>query len=327
MNEIAAQVVSGALSTTKISRDERHFLERWQPAGLTLFRRNFTECENNVLELNLDIQGCYHSSHPALISIDQEGGRVRRLRTVVTDPGAPLHIEERSTSPSALQRIQEQQYHVGQQLKQLGVNVNFAPVLDIWSHDTHTAIGDRCWGEDSDHVTRRAKAALIGLKKAGLATCLKHFPGQGKALFDTHMKGAQIELNRGELEEHLQPFRAMTHLADMVMISHASYRAFGSTEACFNPYILNHLLKSQLHFQGVVVSDDLTMGAIDQQSRGEVGVAAIAAGCDLLLVCEGLEHWQNLCEAISKEAAKSPVFSARLHDAASKVKLLRRKFT
>ena len=322
MSDVAAQVVSGSLLGPSMSAEELRFIETWHPAGITLFGRNIPANHRHVRSLCEQIQEIYPKNLPALISIDQEGGRVRRIKDCSFDSGTPLDSEI-SNHKNLLNQIETSHKKVGQQLRNLGINVNFAPVVDLFSYNTDNSIGDRCWGRNSTDVTQRAGAALVGLQHAQIASCLKHFPGQGAATQDTHITGTAISLNRSELDAHIEPYIQLHNQTNMIMVSHSSYTALGEEPACFNTFLLQTILREHVGFKGVIVSDDLTMGAMKDKNPVEVAVRAISSGCDLLLVCQGLEHWQTLVHGLAEEAAKNPIFHTRLHEAAGKVQDLR----
>jgi beta-N-acetylhexosaminidase len=228
---------------------------------------------------------------------------------------------------SALAQIRGIAQDVGSELASLGINVNFAPVCDVLTEATNTSIGDRAFGVTPDSVTSRAGSFLEGLHEAGVLGCLKHFPGQGAATVDTHVGGATVALTRHELEQtHLPPFRSLLPFAPMVMISHCIYPALGPGEASSSKAIITGLLKDELGYNGVVVSDDMNMGAVPQDPAHwqDAIINSVAAGVDMVLVCRHLERYELAHEALTREASRSSAFRERLEDAASRMTSMRK---
>ena len=327
MKYLASSVIAGSLDGTQLSPLELAFLEEFQPAGLTVFGRNIDQNDHQALaRLARSIQS--NSSLTRLIMIDQEGGRVARLKGDFPNLGTALSIEHGNDTDEALAKIQAYGRLVGKELIKLGVNVNFAPVVDVLTEPTNTAIGERVWGVEPKSAKRRAEAWLTGLQDTGVLGCLKHFPGQGDAKIDTHIGEAVIDLPKEILENReLVPFKALLDQAPMVMISHCIYPAWDSKPASLSRVIMEDLLRTELGFKGVVVSDDMTMGAIpsDEKTWGEAVVSAIASGADLVLVCHKLELWKYAINMVSEEAKRSSAFLSRLTEASERVNKMRQR--
>ena len=325
--DAASAIIAGAFESTTLSQEEAAFFASEATAGVTLFRRNIPQdvnCYQATATLTAQIQATRPSgAPPMLIAIDQEGGRVARMpRAHFPDLGAAQRIAGGGTDLACLAVLESYGMEVGKALLRAGVNVNFAPVLDILTEPTNTAIGDRVFGTDAESVCRRAGAFLDGLQSTGVLGCLKHFPGQGDAQVDTHQGSAVIDLPRGILDKReFIPFRAMVRRVEMVMISHAIYPQLSRREASRSPEIISGLLRQEFGFEGVVVSDDMTMGAIPQDEKAwqMALIEAVNAGTDLLLVCRHVERCRLAIEALRAEAARSPAFSVTLESAANRV--------
>lgn len=330
MVSTAGSIVVSALESIEISPEEERFFSSGRTAGLTLFRRNISQ---NLHETELLVQRLQAirpaGTPPLVIAIDQEGGRVARLQPPFPNEGPALYLAEGRVDDASLAAIDRYGFSVGQKLLQLGINVNFAPVLDILTEPSNEAIGDRVFGVEPEAVTKRAGAFLLGMERAGVRGCLKHFPGQGHARVDTHMGTARINLSKAELTtRELIPFRDLAEFCSMVMIAHCIYPQLDTAEASRSPVIIEGLLKREIGFAGVVVSDDMNMGAVPQEIRAwtEMLIQSVAAGVDMLLVCRHLERSVAAVEALAREAMRSPAFAARLEEAAHKVTTLRRRF-
>ena len=328
----ASSIVSGALAGHSLTPEERKFLSREAHPGVTLFSRNFdAETREGVSYARLsaclqELQSLRTGIPPLLISIDQEGGRVARLKGPIVDPGPALQLAQGRMDAAALEEITSCAHALGQRLRTMGINCNFAPCLDILTNEANTAIGNRVFGITPETVSIRAAAFLQGMQQSGVRGCLKHFPGQGDAQVDTHKGSAFIPVSESLLwERELAPFRHCMPFASMVMVAHCIYPAIDSREASRSPILIDGYLRKKLGFKGVVVSDDMRMGAVagDRDTWCGYLIESILAGIDLLLVCEGLAYWEAAIEAIEKEALRSPAFLARLEEAASRVHKLR----
>jgi len=331
MSDAASAVVVAAVEGLELTPEETRFFTKERPAGVTLFRRNIPQDRyEQVLELNRSLQATRAPGDPPLlIAVDQEGGRVSRFPKSFVDQGPPLFLEQGRTDQDALNAIERYACQLGAELRRLGFNVDFAPVLDILTEPTNHAIGDRVFGLTAEQVTTRAGAFLRGLNHEGIMGSLKHFPGQGDAKVDTHLGAAVIDVGLQTLwVRELAPFRALLHKSAMVMVSHCIYPVLCEHEASRSKTIIEDWLRSRLGFQGVVVSDDLNMGALPQQIQDwqEVLLECMMAGCDALLVCRHLERCQAAVNVLRREAAKSPAFAQRLEQAAQRVTMMRRKF-
>jgi len=297
----------------ELTAEERRILRRLQPGGLILFQRNVETAE----QLHALVGDLRSLCGDALLYVDAEGGRVDRLRHVAGN--APSGAALARSRPAVAERAG---HWVGEALGHFGFDVDLAPVVDLDRGEIANALDERYLGATPRAVVARAGAFLRGLHSAGVAGCLKHFPGLGAARMDTHREGAPIALAAGELERDLAPFAALFDQARMVMASHASYPALDpeSRPATLSPPIATDLLRRRLGFKGVLVSDDLEMGALgvwgDLSRRT---AAALAAGCDVLPVCRNLAACPEVAAAIG-----SPALRARREEAAARLERFRR---
>lgn len=326
----AAAVLVGAIEGLQASSDELAFFRHHRLAGLTLFRRNIPEPWQQLGQLNKTLQANQDAAAPPLlIAIDQEGGRVARIRQAgFPEHGPALDLQGGRSDTAALAAIAAYGQTLGAALASVGVNANFAPCSDVWTRDSNTAIGDRAFAREARSAATRAGAFLRGMQGAGVLGCLKHFPGQGDAGADTHEQGTVIDRSLAELEaRELIPFRALLAEAPMVMVAHCIYPQLSAKEASRAPEIMDTLLRQRLGYQGVIVTDDMNMGAIPQSDQAweSALIEAILAGADMLLVCRHLERMERAVTALHHEAKKSPAFAARLDQAATRVLHLRRR--
>ena len=320
---VAAKLVMAAVRGPCLTARERLFFESYQPAGLTLFGRNISVPFTETRELTSELRSCYPASEWApLIAIDQEGGRVARIR----DPQFP-EIGAMLKAPSD-NALEEYGFQLGQALWNLGININFAPVLDILTEESNHSIGDRCFGRSWEEVSRRTLAYLKGLGRSPVLACGKHFPGQGDARADTHLDGAWISASRSQLwHRELQPFlHSIQFGVPMIMVSHAIYPEWDPLEkpASLSLPVID-FLRGTLGFQGVVVSDDMNMKAIAQDDKSwcEAILESVAAGCDLILVCDHWERAELAIQALSQGFAKNPSLRNRAEQALERITKVR----
>ncbi len=266
-----------------LTQDERELLTQPEVGGVILFGRNVASA-NQVSQLCAEMR----SVRPGLlIGIDQEGGRVQRLREGVTRLPAMSRLgRDLATMPEVtLKLCQDAGWLLGMEMAACGLDLSFAPVLDV-DGGTSGVIGDRSFSADPQATAETAGAFIHGLHEAGMVAVGKHFPGHGGVAADSHHELPVDKRSMDELRRHdLIPFAALATRLDAVMPAHVVYPAFDARPAGFSPAWLG-MLRESLGFKGVVFSDDLSMaGAASAGSPAERAMKALAAGCDMLLVC------------------------------------------
>ncbi|MBP8806938.1 MAG: beta-N-acetylhexosaminidase [Kofleriaceae bacterium] len=255
---------------------------------------------------------------PVLIALDHEGGAVQRIRAPATQWPPMLALERHGPADVELARAIGRAQ--GVELAALGVDVNLAPVLDVLTNPTNPVIGDRALGRTAAEVGRRAAALAAGLADAGVLACGKHFPGHGDTAVDSHRGLPVVDQPRARLEAvELAPFAAVAAALPMIMTAHVVYPALDPTApATLSRPIVTDLLRGQLGYRGLIVTDDLDMAAIaDRQGVGPAAVAAIAAGCDAVMIAHDPRH-QREARAALTAAAAAPTFRRRLAEAAAR---------
>lgn len=277
---------------------ERELFTRLQPAGYILFTRNIVDYEL-TRELTDELRALTTGPDAPVIAIDQEGGRVVRTADIFVK--LPSAAELAATGSSHL--ITQAAWYNARCLYTLGVNTNFAPVLDIGS--THAnALPSRCWGYDSQAVTTHAGVWNRAHVRAGIATCGKHFPGMGAAECDPHFDLPVLHGTRDSfLQDAAIPFHALMPELPSMMIAHLLIPEIDSElPTSLSPALVQGFLRDQLGYEGVVFTDDLCMGAIAKRySPAESAALALLAGCDLPLIChDSCEHLEAAAEAISR---------------------------
>ncbi len=270
----------------EIDDDDRRHLERLRPGGLLIFRRNI----GDLAQVARWIREAREIVGPQLhVAVDQEGGSVTRFyRELTVFPGNSALGSIASQELEAAERFAlEQGVASGAELYQLGVSVNLAPVVDVLDLESR-GIGTRSYGADFAHAIRLAVATVNGHREAGVRCCLKHYPGLGAAQEDPHFDLAHITVKEEVLRRHLRVFESIIRECPDVgiMTSHAVCDAIDPERpATLSPLVVRDGLRARSSFDGVVMSDDLEMGALSDRSFDEVVRRTHDAGHDLLLIC------------------------------------------
>ena len=293
--------------------------------GVILFKRNLPD-DVAARALPRAVHAAAGGELEPLVAIDQEGGRVVRLPSPFRAL-PPMRVLGRG--PAALVRLAGRA--VGRELRALGFNLDFAPVLDVDSNPQNPVIGDRSFGSDPHRVAELGVAFAEGLNEGGVLACGKHFPGHGDTDTDSHFDLPVVRHDHARLEAvELLPFRVAARAAmDAFMSAHMVVEAFdGERPATLSKRIMTQLLREELHFSGAVFSDDLEMKAIAARIPiEEAAPAAILAGCDALLVCKSEELADRAHAALVNEAETSPAFRTRAEEAWRRMVHLRRRAT
>jgi beta-N-acetylhexosaminidase len=324
--QLAGQLLVVGFDGLDVPADLRRAFAAGERAGVVLFRRNIAPGLSGLggaQRLCASLLEASPPELPPLIAIDEEGGRVARLGP----PALRLPPLRRLAETDDLELIERSAAAVGRELACLGVTMNFAPVVDVDTNPDNPIIGDRALSRDPEEVARLAAAYLRGLRAAGVLGCLKHYPGHGDTLLDSHLALPTVDQPRARLEAvELLPFRRLAAQADSMMTAHVIYPALDpSCPATLSAPIATDLLRGEIGFEGVLFSDDLEMQAI--QGHGPVGAAAVAAvraGCDLLLVCSRAEAQAEAHAALEGELARDAAFALRCREAAGRGLRLRR---
>jgi beta-N-acetylhexosaminidase len=313
----------GFLGTT-VTPDLAAFLKDYKPGGVILFSRNLESIEQ-IVQLTNDLQLCSPKS-PLLISIDQEGGRVSRLPKGFTIfPPCEL-IGQCYSSELAYAAAAT----IAKELKAVGINMNMAPVLDVNSNPDNPVIGDRAFGSTADTVIEMGLVTAAGLQDSKVVACGKHFPGHGDTNADSHKELPVVAAPRERLEAvEFPPFRraAAAGIATM-MTAHVLYKALDDQlPATLSPDIITHLLREQMGYDGVVLTDDLEMHAIvDHYGPGEAAVRAILAGCDILLICKERDREIAAFEAVEKAVASGAITMSRLDQSVARIQRIKQRY-
>jgi beta-N-acetylhexosaminidase len=312
------QLVIGGFPGTTLSPLAARALREQRRGGVILFKPNLeagTEALAALARLTREVHEA--APEPPFVGIDQEGGRVARLRAPFLEV-PPMKTVASWGDVAFAERIARA---VGAELASVGVNLDFAPVLDVNTCPTNPVIGDRAFGSDPSTCAAFGAAWVRGLQSAGILACGKHFPGHGDTSKDSHVDLPLVEQPWERIDRvELTPFRAaVSEGVASMMTAHVVYSALDPARpATLSPQVCT-TLRDALGFRGALVSDDLEMQAIEARYPiEEAAVAAVAAGCDALLICWSEEKQERAVDALIREASGSPAFRARCEQACAR---------
>lgn len=283
---------------TRLSRDEIRFYSEAQPFGFILFLRNL-DTADQIRALCADMRAAVGWAAPILI--DQEGGRVQRLRPpLARDWLPPLDDVVRFGARAA--KAMELRYRIiAAELVSLGINGNCAPMLDIARADTHTFLRNRCYAGDGARVIEIAKSVRRGLEAGGVMPVIKHIPGHGRAAIDSHLDVPRIRAERTDLAEDFSVFQAFRD-CPLGMSAHLIFEAIDPRPATVSPVMID-MIRTEIGFDGFLMTDDISMEALSG-TVGERSAAAVSAGCDAVLHCNGnLAEMQLVIENVGAMTA------------------------
>ncbi|MFN2098618.1 beta-N-acetylhexosaminidase [Altererythrobacter sp. MF3-039] len=274
-----------SMSGAALTADERAFFADADPAGYILFKRNCADPDQ--LRALTDSLRELHGRERLFICIDQEGGRVARLRAPQwTDyPSGEAFDRLYQTAPaSAIEAARSNAEAMGRELAAMGITVDCHPPLDVRQPGAHDVIGDRALGSDPMQVAALGRAILDGLARAGVAGCVKHMPGHGRTTTDTHKEMPTVTAAEEELETDLAPFRALSD-TPIGMTGHLLFTTWDKENpATLSPFIINEIIRKRIGFDGLLLTDDIDMEALSG-TIAERAERALQAGCDLVLNC------------------------------------------
>ena len=278
IEEKVGQLLVAGFYETQAGEEARRYIQDCHVGGLILYGRN-VESARQLTDLTNGLKALAGDGVPLFLSTDQEGGVVERMPPEVRNLPNAYDVADAAVFGEVL----------GAECAAFGVNMDFAPSLDIWSNPDNTVIGKRAFGSDAETVERRGLDCLNAMEGTGTIPVVKHFPGHGDTAVDSHVGLPVVDKTREELSaKELIPFQtAIDAGAPAIMVGHILLTQLDPERpATLSAEVVTGLLREELGFDGVVVTDDLTMGAITQQyGLGEAAVLAVEAGCDVLLVC------------------------------------------
>ena len=273
-------------------------IQKYHIGGFILFNRNIQDANQTISLINSLKETNESNDIPLFISLDEEGGRVTRLPHEFIKTPSSKKIGKKDDEIFTYEIGKT----IGRNVKSLGFNLDFAPVLDIFSNPNNTVIGDRAFGTNPKIVWKHGIQLMNGIKSENIIPVIKHFPGHGDTTVDSHEDLPFIDKNLGQIENfELIPFKkAIEKGAEVIMVSHIMLPNIDEANpATLSEKIINNILREELGFDGVIITDDMTMGAIVKNyDIGDASVKSLKAGSDIILVCHDYENYIKVINAI-----------------------------
>ncbi|MCP4912664.1 MAG: beta-N-acetylhexosaminidase [Oligoflexia bacterium] len=312
MSSELGQLIFTGISGTSLTSEEQSFIEKENIGGVILFSENF-ESPAQLAELVNSIQ-VLRKEYPLYIAVDQEGGRVWRFKEHFTQIPSMYELSSLN-SPKILFHVAK---IIAEELTACGVNLNLAPVCDVWTNPNNKVIGDRAFGTNADDVEKYCSAVIRGLQTNGVLACAKHFPGHGSTTKDSHFDLPIVKTPIDQLRAvDFAPFnKAVKSRVEFVMMAHLVVDAIDEELPCSLSEKAHKILRDELRFNKVIISDDMEMHAITKHfGAGEAAVKAILAGTNIIEYrsMEGAkEALEGLKEAHKTKRLKNEVLNQRL---------------
>ncbi len=326
--EKVGQLFQVGFHSKTIDKEIEDLIENYHIGGVIYFSRNIENLEQTAsLSKNLQELALKNGAAiPLFISVDQEGGKVRRIKDLTY---FPANIEIGATGDKELSR--KIAVSTAKELKKLGINVNLAPVLDVNNNPVNPVIGERSFGADPELVAEMGLAYIEGLQSQGIIATAKHFPGHGDTEVDSHFDLPVINHARERLDQvELYPFKKAIEVGvDTIMVGHIHFSALEpetAIPATLSKAVLNDLLREELNFEGVIITDDMEMGAI-KNSFGivEGTVKTIEAGSDIVLISHSYAKQKQAIEALIKAVENGRISEKRIEESLRRIIKLKGK--
>ena len=319
---IAGQMILAGLRENQLKQDYKELLSKGHISGFVLFPKSPISKE----ELKKLTQEIYSLSkhHPPLIAIDQEGGRVSRLKEPFTQFPPMRAIGEKNDESLAFEIGKT----LGKELKEVGINLNFAPVLDLDLNPKNQVIGDRAFHSDPEIVAHLGSALIRGMHSQKILTCAKHFPGHGASKADSHLELPVVEIDKKILlDRELIPFKkAIEEGVDSIMLGHLLYPRIDKYHpASLSEKFISEILREELGFQGLVFTDSLEMSALGTIPMPDRAFMAIRAGADMVLCTKDLTQIQEVHFALTQAIMLSAIPLEKVYLAFERIIKLKEK--
>ena len=311
LEEKIGQMMFIGVHGQKMDADIKFMLDAYKVGGIIYYDRNMETLEQ-VKNFSAELQA--NSKISLFISLDEEGGRVSRMKHALPPPPSQEIIGQSGDYNLAKVHAVE----IAKRLRDIGINLNFAPVADVGKNE-------RMFSDDSQVVAEFLSNAVQGYESENFFYTLKHFPGIGKAKIDPHKDISVVEDSKNILEqEDILPFKKIIAEHDnskfMVMAGHLKYSAIDNENpATLSKKILTDLLRNELNFQGVIITDDLNMGAVANYDDAEIGVAAVKAGADILLVCHEYGQQKRICDGVLNAVKRGELSEERINESVRRI--------
>lgn len=326
LDEKIGQLVISGVNSTSIDSTIENLIKKRYISGVILFNRNISNA-HQLLDLTNSIKNINKSNTiPLFISVDEEGGIVSRLPKEFVKLPKNNYIGKINNSNFSY----EVGKSIGKELSALGYNMDFAPVMDINSNPKNPVIGSRAFGNNKEIVTKLGIKTMEGIQSENIISVIKHFPGHGDTSVDSHIGLPIVNNDLTRLNKlELVPFKsAIKNGADVVMVSHILLPKIDSKyPASLSNKITTDLLRKELNFKGVIITDDMTMGAITENyDIGNAAVKALLAGSDIILVCHDYNNVTTVLESIKTAIKNDTISEQRINQSLYRILSLKQKY-
>ncbi|MCK1997268.1 beta-N-acetylhexosaminidase [Psychrobacillus psychrodurans] len=325
LEEKVGQMIFAGIKGTDITNETKKIISTHQVGGIILFKDNLKNANQSVSLLNAIKQENTNNKVPLFLGVDEEGGRISRLPELTK---LPTNEELGKRNDISLS------YNIGKllgkELSAFGFNLDFAPVLDINSNPDNPIIGDRSFGKDAELVSELGLQMMKGIQSEQVISVIKHFPGHGDTAVDSHKELPIIQKSLEELQAlELIPFKhAVEQGADVVMVGHILLPKIDSTyPASISERIITDVLREQLGYEGIIITDDMTMKAIlNNLEIGESAVSAVKAGNDIVLVAHNYANVKKTVDAILKAIEDGEITEQRIDESVKRILSIKKKY-
>ncbi len=326
LEEKIGQMMFAGISGTVMSDSTNNLINSYHVGGLIFYKNNIAST-SQIVTLQNEIRAANAGNKlPLLLGVDQEGGRISRMPNEVKNLPTSLAIGK-VNNPAYSYEIGTL---LGQEVKAFGFNLNFAPVLDVNSNPNNPVIGDRSFGDNPEIVIRLGIETMKGIMKEEVIPVVKHFPGHGDTSVDSHLELPTVNKSLAELEElELIPFQAaVENGADVVMAAHILLPKIDPDyPSSMSKVVLTDMLRKQLGFNGVIITDDMTMGAIaDNYSIAQAAVQSVKAGSDIILVAHGDSNISATIDALIAAVESGEIKEERINESVARIIRLKQKY-
>lgn len=324
LDEKIGQLIITGFNGSEYNDDMDRLINEYKVGGVILFARNI-EDSNQMIDLTRALQE-NNNNLPLFISIDEEGGRVSRLPDDVEKFPSAFTIGLINDQQTAYENGKE----IGYTLKRLGINLDYAPVLDIYSNENNTVIGDRAFSTEESIVSTMGIATMEGIEDSDIIPVVKHFPGHGDTEVDSHYGLPIVYKTLEELRsfEFIPFVKAIESGCDVIMVSHIILNEVDSINpASLSKIVISDLLRKDMGFDKVVITDDMSMGAITSiMSIEEACIKSIEAGCDILLLGNAYEEIEQVINSIKLKLYNGEISEEQINKSVKRILELKKKY-
>lgn len=327
LEEKVGQLVIVGVDGYENNEHSRMLIEKYHVGGFILFKKNLHDSKQMLALLNSLKESNKVNKTPLFLSIDEEGGRISRMPKEFLKFPTNKKIGELNNSALSYQIGSV----IGEELKSFGFNMDFAPVLDINSNPKNPIIGDRSFGSEPGIVTKLGIQTMKGLQSQNIISVVKHFPGHGDTSIDSHKGLPRVDNDLERLNKfELIPFSAaIENKVDVIMLAHILLpKIDAENPASFSKKIITDILRTDMNFNGVVITDDFTMGAIVKNyDIGEAAIKSIQAGSDIVLVCHGFDKQEAVIMSLLNAAQTGTISLDRIDQSVYRILKLKQNYS